>query len=146
MKFEIIQDDTFDNTEVIIKCKTIDNETENLIKFLESKLSNINGKLNNKTFILSFDEIFYFDSVDNKTFAYCENEVYDIEEKLYKLESILENHNYFRCSKSTIVNLNKIKSFRPMFNSRIEIELNNGESLIVNRKYIKILREKLGLD
>ncbi|MEG1965932.1 MAG: hypothetical protein RR064_07245 [Oscillospiraceae bacterium] len=70
MKFEIIQDDTFDNTEVIIKCKTIDNETENLIKFLENKLSNINGKVNNKNFILNFDEIFYFDSVDNKTFAY----------------------------------------------------------------------------
>ncbi|MCM1145623.1 MAG: LytTR family transcriptional regulator DNA-binding domain-containing protein, partial [Lachnoclostridium sp.] len=90
-------------------------------------------------------EIYYFDAVDNRVYAYTQKEVYETKLKLYELEERLRHTDFFRASKSTIINLSKVQNFSPGFNGRFEVCLKNEEKLIVSRQYVPVLKEKLGL-
>ena len=96
-------------------------------------------------FKLDTKEIFYIESVDNKTFIYCKNNVYETKQKLYELEEILKGTKFFRCSKSMILNIGKIRSVSPSVNSRFEAKLVNGETAIISRQYVPTLKKKLGM-
>ena len=91
------------------------------------------------------NEIYYFEAVDNKVFACCEKEVYEVHEKLYTLEELLTGTAFMRASKSTILNLDKVKSLSPAFGGRFEAVLDNGEKTIISRQYVPVLKERLGL-
>ena len=89
--------------------------------------------------------VYYFEAVDNRVFAYLEKEVYETKLKLYELEERLAGTDFFRASKSTVINLAKVESLSPAFNGRFEAAMKNGEKLIVSRQYVPVLKEKLGL-
>ena len=65
--------------------------------------------------------------------------------KLYELEELFCGTDFFRASKSYIVNLKKVKSIRPAFNGRFEAHMKNGEKVMISRQYVPVLKEKLGL-
>lgn len=90
-------------------------------------------------------DIYYFETVDNRVFVYLERDVYECKLKLYELEQRFMETDFFRATKSTIVNLSKVKSFSPAFNGRFELLMKNGEKLIVSRQYVPDLKMKLGL-
>ena len=59
---------------------------------------------------------------------------------LNELEGMLGQDGFFRCSKAFIVNLDKIVSLRSEMGNRIDAKLENGEHLIISRRYAKELR------
>ena len=89
--------------------------------------------------------IYYFEVVDNKTFIYCKDRVYESKQKLYELEDSLENNDFLRISKSVILNLRKIKSLSPALSGRFEASLDNGERVIISRQYVSALKKRLGV-
>ena len=95
--------------------------------------------------MLPLKEIYYFESVDNKVFAYCRKEVYEVRKKLYELENDYENQDFLRVSKSAIVHLPKISHLSPLFNGRFEAVLKNGEKIIISRTYMAMMKKKLGI-
>lgn len=88
---------------------------------------------------------YYFESVDHKVFAYCQNQVYEIHKKLYELEADYAGQDFLRISKSTIVHLPKILHLKPLFNGRFEAALKNREKVIISRQYVATLKKKLGI-
>lgn len=90
-------------------------------------------------------QVYYFEAVDNRVFAYCEKWVFEIKKKLYELERQFENTDFIRVSKSVIVNLTKIQRLTPAFNSRFEALLKNGEKIIISRQYVPDMKKKLGI-
>jgi len=88
-------------------------------------------------------DIFYIESVDKKTFAYCEKEVYMCSLRLYEIEKMVEKAGFVRVSKSTILNIEWLKGVKTLVNSRLEAILSNGERVCVTRKYLKDIREAL---
>ena len=58
---------------------------------------------------------------------------------------ILKGTKFFRCSKSMILNIGKIRSVSPSVNSRFEAKLVNGETAIISRQYVPTLKKKLGM-
>ena len=96
-------------------------------------------------FFLEPQEVFYFESVEQKVFAYGRLEVYQVKSKLYELMEELPGRDFIRASKSTILNLNKIVSLAPAFGGRYEALLENQEKVIISRQYISVLKEKLGV-
>ena len=89
--------------------------------------------------------IYYFEVVDNKTFIYCKEKVYESKQKLYELEDSLGNNDFLRISKSVILNLRKIKSLSPALNGRFEAYLDNGERVIISRQYVSDIKKRLGV-
>lgn len=89
-------------------------------------------------------DIFYIETVDNKTFLYCESNVYETKQKLYELEE-LNMKDFLRISKSVIVNLSKIKSLSPSMSGRLEATLKNGERVVISRQYVNELKKNFGI-
>ncbi|NMC55885.1 MAG: LytTR family transcriptional regulator [Eubacteriaceae bacterium] len=116
-----------------------------MVSILRSFDKKLIGNKGGKTHIIDFKDALYFDSVDKTSFIYTMDNVYETALKLYEIEERLSGMGFFRSSKSQIVNIAKISSLCPDFGGRIEVTLQNGEKLIVSRKYAKELKERLNL-
>lgn len=131
--------------EIIVRCKQVDEHLLKLIYSLKMGREKLTVSKGDRIFQVQPSDIYYFEAVDNKVFACMEKEVFDIRNKLYELEERLKNTDFFRASKSTIINLAKVKDICPAFNGRFEVRMENGEKLIVSRQYVPCLKDKLGL-
>lgn len=131
--------------EIIVRCREFDHELMDLIYAVSQGRKRITGYSGKAMAQLAPADIYYFESVDNKVFAYCEKEVYEVKEKLYELEDIYKNTDFQRISKSVIVNISFIEAVLPMLGARLEAKLKNGESVIISRLYVSELKKKLGL-
>ena len=131
--------------EIIIRCRELDKELMNLISAIGQWRKRITGYKDKAMAQLVPADIYYFESVDNKVFAYCEKDVYEVKEKLYELEINYKNTDFQRISKSVIVNISCIESVLPMLGARLEAKLKNGESVIISRQYVSELKKKLGI-
>jgi len=89
-------------------------------------------------------KIYYFETVDDKSFAYTKDDCYEIRRRLYEIEEMLD-YRFFRGSKSMICNIRKIKSVKSDTNARMRATLLNGESIIITRSYVKEMKKRLGL-
>lgn len=145
MKITIEEIRELKETEITIKCTEISNEILQFIneyKVIDTKLW---GVIDKQSYLLNPVDIYYIESIDNKVFAYTKNKVYEINQKLYVLENILPNKYFFRASKSMIINISKIVSIKSLFNSKIQANLDNDESVIISRSNVAIFKEKLGV-
>lgn len=131
--------------EILIRCRNMDASMMKMIYGLRAARDKLTVSQADKLFLVQPSDIYYFESMDNKVFVYLEKGVYETKSKLYELEEKLHGTDFFRASKSTIINLAKIKNFSPAFNGRFEVCMKNGEELLVSRQYVPALKEKLGL-
>jgi len=131
--------------EVIIRCYEVNEDILELVNKLKTHKSNLIGYSGNAIYRLNLANVYYFESVDNKVFIYCRNEIYESKQKLYELEELCDHRRFFRASKSTIVNIAKISHVKPSISGRFETTMENGEKLMVSRQYVPILKSKLGL-
>ena len=130
--------------EVIIRCAEVDDKLMRLIYALRED-ERLTGYLEDKIVKLSLKDIYYFEAVDNKIFAYASEETYEIRRKLYELEQDFVHTDFLRISKSAIVNTSKIAYVKPIFNGRFEAKLKNGEKIIISRQYVAELKKKIGI-
>lgn len=144
-KITIKQVDKSCDEEIIVKCHEINDEVINIVNRLKKNDNGLLGSKNNEIFRLSVKDIFYIESVDNKTFIYLLNNVYESKQKLYELEEQLSGTRLFRCSKSMILNISKICSVSPSINGRFEAKLANNETVIISRQYVPNLKKLLGM-
>lgn len=131
--------------EVIIRCTHLDDRVLELIRALKNETTKLTAYSGSGITMLEPKDIYYFESVDNKVFAYCEKQVWELRKKLYELEDDLSGTDFLRISKSTIVDLSKITHLSAAFNGRLEAKLKNGEKIIISRQYVPALKKKLGL-
>ena len=145
MKITIVEPKDGEEDEIIIRCRHLDKRLMKLIYSIKAGEDKITALHNGNYFQVAPEEIYYFEAVDNKVFVYLEKDVYECKLKLYELEQRFAEMDFFRATKSTIVNLSRVKSLSPAFNGRFELLMKNEEKLIVSRQYVPGLKAKLGL-
>ncbi|MDE7183623.1 MAG: LytTR family transcriptional regulator DNA-binding domain-containing protein [Lachnospiraceae bacterium] len=145
MKITIIEPKDGDEDEIIIRCRHLDKRLLKLIYAIKAGENKITALQGSNYFQVEPEEIYYFEAVDNRVFLYLEKEVYETKRRLYELEEFFQDTDFFRASKSCIVNLAKVKSLSPAFNGRFEALMKNGERVMISRQYVPVLKEKLGL-
>lgn len=128
--------------EIHIKCKKIDDRLQVVIDHLQLSTQTVTVKKDSAIRKLALEDIYYFESVDDKVFACCEVDVYETSYKLYEIEEQVSEFSFARISKSVIVNINMIQSIKPQLNGRFEAMLSNNERQIVSRHYVSGLRDK----
>jgi len=94
MKIIINEVEDIEDIEIVINCKTIDGNVSRIISKLKALEEKITGNKDGKIFILDANEIFYFESVDKKTFIYMDKEVFETHSRLYELEERLKNTDF----------------------------------------------------
>lgn len=123
--------------------------TDNITKamsILESDDSNemLAVKRGSDIALLEFSEIFMFRVEDKQVNVYTENQEYIIKKPLYQVEETLTS-DFVRISKTTIVNLKKIKRVAPSLKGMMFIELKNGLKDNISRKYLFEFKRALDL-
>lgn len=71
--------------------------------------------------------------------------VYDLRERLYELEGRLDRHIFVRISHSEIVNLKKITALDLSLTGTIRMTLAGDTVCYVSRRYVKKIKEAIGL-
>jgi len=145
VKLRINEDDNFEDLEIIINCRQMDDKVMKLIAMLRVYDMKLTGIRAGHTYLLDATKILYIDTVDKKTFLYTSKEVYETPLKLYELEEQLAAKGFFRAGKSVIINFNQIKSLRPDLDGKIMVTMNNGEKLFVSKQYAITIKQKLGV-
>lgn len=121
----------------------IDDETNAVLDRLRDTLRYIEGMCDEKKVTLALTDIFYIETVDRKTYAYTKDACVEIKETLRDILEEYSGIGFARISKSTIVNIYKIKKLQGDLNMRVIIFLKNDEKLIMNRSYKNEFYERL---
>lgn len=146
LNIRIEQSEGFGETEVLVKCdKELDHKTKALLRQLELFDRTVLGQQDGESYRVPLTEILYIESVDEKTFLYLADAVYEAKGKLYEWESLLQDSAFVRISKAAILNTDKLKSVHPLLSGKLEVTLSNGEKQVVNRHYVAAFRRVFGI-
>ena len=144
MKIIIEEPSDGEEEQVIFRCRQMTPEIIRIIAMLKAQDALI-AYDENEIHRIRPSAVYYIEVVDNKTFLYCKDRVFDSKQKLYEIEEVLANSDFLRISKSVIVNLSKIKSLSPALSGRFEAALDNSEKVIISRQYVGDLKKRLGI-
>ena len=143
---EIKIDPDVNKTKVVVHTNELNGEVQELINKLKSSNENtLLGYKDEKGYILELEKIERIYTENKKVYANCEKEVYHIRKRIFELEDALEEYNFIRISNSEIVNFKKVKSMDFKIIGTIVLNLKSGEKTYVSRRYIKKIKEYLGI-
>ncbi len=128
--------------EVKITCGLPDHRLKRLIDYVRQYAFSITAIKDKQAISVALEDVYYFDSVDNKTFLYVKRDVYQCDQKLYQLEALLRDTPFVRISKNCILNTAVVVRVRALLSGQMEVSLNNGEKNVVSRRYLQLFREK----
>ena len=143
MKIKIEQDLSCNEIEITIKYSKKNKQMNRIIDFLQSFDMQIRCDIDNIERMVNVLDIYYIESVDKKTFVYLEKTVYHTDFRLYQLKDKLHEYGFVQISKSCILNINTLESIKPLFNSRMEATLKNGEKVYISRNYLNEVKKAL---
>lgn len=143
MKIVIQSDSSVQETTLSITCKDITPELERLISVFRLADKKLSAKKNGEVHLIDLKSVLYVESLERNTFIYTDDDVYESTYRLYELEAMLGECNFVRVNKSTLLNLNKIKSIKSDIDRRIRVTLENGYQLIISRSYAEEFKSKI---
>lgn len=127
--------------EVVIYCREETDKVMRLAEMIRNMDYQLKGTDGGNTALLDPGEIYYFEAVDGKVFAYLKSHVWQVPKSLDTLERELTGRNFFRASKSVLLHLMFVEEFASTMGNRIIATMENGEKVIISRHYAKLLRD-----
>ncbi len=129
--------------EVVIRYQNMNETIASIIEIVGGGRKKLTGVWEKQTLLLKPEDIFYLESVDGTTFAYLRDKVAKVDKSLAELTLLFESRGFFRCSKSMVLNIHKISYLKSEPGNRIRATVENGEQVMISRKYAKQLRQIL---
>lgn len=128
---------------VIVNYLHMSPEIERIVNFIKGEQTKLIGWKDKAQKVIDIKSILYIESVDGKIFAYTEEDVLKLDFTLTQVEQQLNDINFFRCSKSMIINIDKVDSLRSLPSNRIDARMVNGEHIMISRTYASDFRRIL---
>lgn len=129
--------------EVILRYRRMNARIEAIAAMVQGTEPRICGSAEGRQLLLRPEEILYLESVDGATFAYLAKQVCRVSAGLGELTACFCGRGFFRCSKSMTLNIYKIRELKSEPGNRIRATMENGEQVMISRKYAKQLRQIL---
>ena len=101
------------------------------------------GKKDDETVSLPTCDILYIESVDDRIFAYTKTEVIKLDGTLAGIIEDIKDERFFRCSKSMIINIDKVERLKSLSSNRIDATMEGGEHILISRTYASEFRRIL---
>lgn len=132
---------------VIVEYPEYDKSVDNLINKIKNMSISFTGKSDGKTVSIDISDIYYIENVERKIFLYSKKDIYRYDGSMVDIDSSISETDLVRISRTCFMNVSHLKEIMQIKNSHLEAVLDNGEKLIVSRKYLKdikkIFRRKL---
>lgn len=131
-------------TEKVEGTESVNTEKESEIPF---RFNKIPTKVNDKIVLFDPPEIDYIESNDGQSMIYIKGEVFPSTLTLTKLEERLRPFGFFRCHRSYIVNLQKVREVITWTRNSYSLILEdkNNSSVPLSKTKMASLKEMLGL-
>lgn len=71
-----------------IRCHKVSDEVREIVSFIKSRQGMISGKIDGNICEIPILDIYYFESVDKRSFAYTASDNYEINMRIYELEEL----------------------------------------------------------
>ena len=111
---------------------------EEIKEYVQHKGETLTGYKQTKEKVsFRIEDVLYFETVDGLVFAYTVDSVYEIKGRLYQVEEKINKRNICRASKTMLVNVEHIISVRTALNGRLYAKMENGEEILITRRYAK---------
>lgn len=132
-------------TEIIIRG---DVTSEEVVSILQLLRRNNSGKIvvfrEEEQFILDARDIVFLETNGSRVTVHTRTDSFDARQKLCELKDLLAAQGFAQINKSTIVNINAVKSIQAEFSGNYRIKLKTRkEVLTVSRKYFKEFRDRI---
>ena len=109
---------------------------EEIKEYVQHKGDTLTGYKQTKEKVsFRIEDVLYFETVDGLVFAYTVDSVYEIKGRLYQVEEKINKRNICRASKTMLVNVEHIISVRTALNGRLYAKMENGEEILITRRY-----------
>ncbi len=146
MQIEIKMDAAYAEPKVIVLTAEMTEEVTRLVqKLTENNPQIISGSKAERIAVLEQSEMIRIYAANSKVFAVTDSGEYTLRLRLYEVEERLDQNQFVRISGSEIVNLKKVKNFDLSFAGTICVELMNGTSSFVSRRYVSKIKKILGI-
>lgn len=127
--------------QVIIECVEVSREIMDIRAYAALKGTELSGIADGQHMRrFRVEDVYYFEALDEKVFAYMKEQVCEIRMRLYEVEKQYEKSHFVRCSKSVVLNLMLLDSISPALNGRFFAHMKNGEKLMISRQYASRLK------
>jgi len=125
---------------LIIECVEVTPDVESIRSYALTKGTTLSGSEDERIYQFNLSDVFYFEAVDERVFAYTKNRTLELKTRLYELENAYADKHFVRCSKSFIINLMRIECISPILNGRFLAHMKNGEKIIISRQYVAAIK------
>ena len=146
MKVRIEIADDLTESEIIIRCREIDEEIGRLQRTISETASARQQMLcyqNEKEFYLPLQKILFFETSENRIEAHTAEDVFTVRHRLYELEEFLPSY-FLRVSKSTILNSKEVYSITKRLTASSLVQFRGTHKKVyVSRNYYKALKTML---
>lgn len=133
-------------TEVIIKGDLSSPEVENLLSYFSNKTNSSKIVLykDEEQFFLEPKEVIFFEAAEGKVVVNTTQGAYTSKQKLYELKDALCNLPFAQINKSTVVNIDFVKSISAEFSGNYSLKLKTSKDVLtISRKYMKEFKDKI---
>ena len=128
---------------IVIRYRQLTPELNRIIGILQGTDNKLWGKGDTGSVLIKTQDVLYIESVDDKLFAYTKGNVLRIDGTLYSFMTDMDDGTFFRCSKSMVINVNRVKALKSLSSNRIDATMEGGEHIIISRRYASEFRRML---
>lgn len=121
---------------VIIEYPRWNESVEHLIQKIGRMDLTFTGKTEEGVVNISISDLYYIENVERKLFLYTREEVFRFDGTMAEIENRIDGTGLVRISRTCIMNTDYLREIRQLKNSHLEAVMENGEKLIVSRKYL----------
>ncbi len=129
--------------EVIIRYREMTPQIEAIAGMVQGTGQKLWGIWQEERILISPEEVFYLESVDGASFVYLKDKVCRVSGGVGELAALYAGRGFFRCSKSMALNIHRIERLKSEPGNRIRATMENGEQVMISRKYSGQLRQIL---
>ncbi len=126
---------------VVIRYRELTSKLNRIIGILED--NKLWGKTGEGSVCIKLEDLLYLESVDDKLFAYTGDNVVKVDGTLSSFMTDLDDGTFFRCSKSMVINVNRVEALKSLSSNRIDATMEGGEHIIISRRYASDFRRLL---
>ncbi len=147
MKVRARIDKSFETLEIQVCNKELNQQVKQLVEdisaFVNEGIAGTDSR--GEKVMLPIRDILRFYTENQKVMAQDAKGVYSTQEKLYELDAKLDETQFFRISKSEIVNLKKIRRLDMSVTGTIKVILSDGTETYTSRRNVTKLKQCLGI-
>ena len=146
MKVRFVQNPDQDEPEVVITARKLTPQIKELMGSLSGLLAGpVLAFHQEKAVLIEQESILRFFADGKGVSVQTDEGIFTVKQRLYEWEEMLDRHMFVHVSNSEIVNLKRVTALDLSMTGTIKMVLNETTNVYVSRRYMKKIKEAVGL-